>query len=338
MINSRQNDIPKTVFVSYSSKDAETVSRVLKVLDEIDVAYWKAPEMIPAGSNYAREIPTAIEGCQIFLLLLSKVAQESIWVEKEVDTAVCNRKVIIPIQLDNEPLNSMYRFYLNNVQMIMAGNNWDMAMEELKKQISLLLGLEPDSRRVGQAERIGNALRNKKNAALKNESDRKTVDDEYSVLKLGGSEESAANKNTDSAAERHRKKRADAFSWNPEPTECEHCGGEVYREDKGVYRCKSCGKHTYDYYYKVRNYLEKNGSAPAVIIAKETGVPRKVIDNFFRDEYLEIPSFSTIRLSCARCGAPIRTGTLCDKCKLITPASSTEPRGEWRSSVVKRRR
>jgi hypothetical protein len=51
------------------------------------------------------------------------------------------------------------------------------------------------------------------------------------------------------------------------------------------------------------------------VIARETGVPREAVDHFLRQEFLEIPKLAPERLSCQQCGAPIRTGYLCDKCK-----------------------
>ena len=84
----------KTVFISYSSKDREFVKQLVQTLKAMGIVCWVAPEMIPAGSSYAREIPKAIRECEVFLLLLSKTSQDSIWVEKETDSAISNRKNI----------------------------------------------------------------------------------------------------------------------------------------------------------------------------------------------------------------------------------------------------
>ena len=108
----------KSVFISYSSKNKELVHKIVRVLEHIGVSYWKAPDMIPVGSNYAREIPRAIRECDLFLLILSKESQESVWVEKEVDSAICYKKNIVPFKIDDTPMNDTFSFYLNNVQMI----------------------------------------------------------------------------------------------------------------------------------------------------------------------------------------------------------------------------
>lgn len=106
------------VFISYSTRDSQIVDEIVKSLIYNNITYWKAPERIPAGSNYAKEIPKGIRECEVFLLLLSNASQNSIWVEKELDMAVGMGKKIIPVRLDDTPLSDSFRFYLNNVQFI----------------------------------------------------------------------------------------------------------------------------------------------------------------------------------------------------------------------------
>lgn len=106
------------IFISYSSKDIMYVNQIVKTFDQVGVKYWKAPELIPAGSNYAKEIPRAINDCDVFLLVLSATSQKSIWVEKEIDMAICCRKHILPIKIDESELSDMFKFYLNNVQVL----------------------------------------------------------------------------------------------------------------------------------------------------------------------------------------------------------------------------
>lgn len=125
----------KNVFISHSSKDILYVQGIIAILNELGISYWKAPEMIQAGSSYAKEIPKAIRECDIFLIMLSKASQQSIWVEKELDSAINNRKIIIPIIVDNEPLNDIYKFYLNNVQMISYGLEKEEIINLLKERL-----------------------------------------------------------------------------------------------------------------------------------------------------------------------------------------------------------
>lgn len=257
----------KMVFISYSSKDNLYADGIVTILKELDVPYWKAPEMIPAGSNYAKEIPKAIRECDSVLLLISKDSQESIWVEKELDSAVNNRKNIVPIRIDEEPLNDMYQFYLNNVQMIPYGLDKEKLMEQLKEHFD---SLDTDTQ-----------------------------------------------PNPEDVARRAGIRRQNIFTPNKAPLECKYCKGALKEVSRGVYSCLQCGKENYDYFQTIKQYLQEKGSATAIEIERATGIPRKTVDHFFKEGYLEIPKLDAYRATCQRCGAKIRTGTLCDNCNRI---------------------
>ena len=69
-----------------------------------------APYSIPPGSDYGSEIPPAIKNCDVFVLVLSYASQDSVWVPKEVDMALSNRKPIIPVHIDNSDINDSFDF------------------------------------------------------------------------------------------------------------------------------------------------------------------------------------------------------------------------------------
>ena len=329
----------KYVFISYSSKDRKIVNEILQILEGMGISYWKAPEMIPAGSNYAREIPRAIQACEIFLLFLSASSQQSIWVEKEVDSAVRHRRTLIPIQIDDAPLSEMFLFYLNNVQMISYSESPKDAIAELKSQLRQLVSCQKSGTGTEQIsyfqrddQRQTNASGKQRQSDDSKEIDRKSVEKLPAVWKetqvLSGKKVSEAenvlseksqkklgNLNSKNRA-KGRSGRLNALSMNRVPVECRYCGDKGLQQlALGLYRCKHCGGDNFDDFQTVRNYLEQHGPSSAVLIEKETGVPRNVIEYFFEQEYLEIPSLSDVRLSCRRCGGPIRTGSLCEDCK-----------------------
>jgi len=262
----------KKVFISYSSNNYIEAEAIKKLLEEEGISYFKAPEMIPAGSNYAREIPKAIAACTIFLILISKDSQNSMWVEKELDCAMNQKKKIVPVMLDQMPLNDVFRFYLNNVQM--------MAYVEPKNETGYAL-----------MARIGALLNEDK--SFKEESG---LSDEEKIIK-------------------EETRRLNAVSTNQIPVECNSCGSGLRLKYRGSYECVSCGRMHYDSYQTIRNYLNGNGPKTMVQIAAATGIPRKTIEYFLRDERLEIPMDSAAFLRCEKCGANIRTGVLCDRCK-----------------------
>ncbi len=232
----------KTVFISYSSCDELFVKRIIEMIEKAGLSYWKAPEMIPAGSNYAREIPKAIQKCDVFLLVVSKGSQESIWVEKEVDSAINYRKTIVPVRIDDEPLNDMYRFYLNNVQMLSFVDE----KEKFYKYLEGVASPMPESR-----------------------IERPTSDAYMEPRK-----ESIRIQN--------------AFTLNKAPVECGHCQGALERVSDGIYQCVVCGRENYDYLQTVKRYLQDRGPTNAVIISRDTGVPKSAIDYFLKEEYISV--------------------------------------------------
>ena len=315
----------KSVFISYSSKDIKYIGKLTRMLDKMGISYWIAPDQIPAGSNYAREIPNAIKNCEVFLLVLSKSSQESIWVEKELDSAIYYRKKVIPFQIDSAPLNDLFRFYLSTVQIIACDRGAQMAIDTLKnylcqyiprentKSAEMSVEKKPEEKKIVQEK----PAEEKHSASLRKEAvqarDSKQQSQEEAITKL-------------------QRKRSNLLNQNQTPVVCEYCGGDLKAISRGVYLCKQCGKESYDSYQKIRRYLEKYGAATASTIARETGVSRGVIEQYLRDEYLEIPKLSLERLSCSNCGAPIRTGTLCEICKKLLKRERVEVTGKWRST------
>lgn len=78
---------------------------------------------------------------RLFLLVLSKCAQESNWVPKELDLAITYNKVIIPFQIDDEMLTKPFNFRLTNVQRIEAFHNLEQAYDQLLGRIGVQTGL-----------------------------------------------------------------------------------------------------------------------------------------------------------------------------------------------------
>lgn len=239
-------------FISYSSKDSLFIADLVNILKGYNIAYWKAPEMIPAGSNYAREIPKAIRDCDVFLLVISEASQDSIWVEKEVDVAICYRKKIIPIKIDNVPLSDMYRFYLNNVQIVdvCVKPNEPIPRQEQEKLQAVFMQYMNDN----------------------HNKDSKKQDEKPDILQQD------MQKAVDT--------RSNALRINKIPLQCEYCGGPLGQSALGVYKCMKCGRENYDDFRKIRNFLEQVGAAPAAVIAKNTGVSMKTIEYFRKNDFI----------------------------------------------------
>ena len=67
-----------------------------------------APESIPDVSSYLKEIPKAIENCDVLLVLISSDSQDSDWVKSEIDNAKRKKKYIYPIRIDDSVINQEF--------------------------------------------------------------------------------------------------------------------------------------------------------------------------------------------------------------------------------------
>lgn len=130
----------KDVFISYKAEEAEEATWVKSVLESNGISCWMAPACIPGGSSYAIEIPQAIKGSKVFVLILSSKAQSSRWVSRELDLAINEGKIVMPFMLENCELKDDFNFYLTAVQRYTAYENKAAAIEKMLKEIKALIG------------------------------------------------------------------------------------------------------------------------------------------------------------------------------------------------------
>ena len=135
----------KEIFISYSTIDIAQAETVRNVLEKNGLSCWMAPRDIPGGSNYTKEIPIAIRNCTVFVLILSKSAQGSQWVLKELDSAVNCGKVILPFMLEDCILNDEFNFLLTGAQRYAAYQKSAEAMETLISRIRGILNTQPST-------------------------------------------------------------------------------------------------------------------------------------------------------------------------------------------------
>ncbi|MGN0267593.1 MAG: toll/interleukin-1 receptor domain-containing protein [Lachnospiraceae bacterium] len=123
------------IFISYSSLDYVMAGHIREILQKNDISCWMEPESIPGGSDYAHEIPAAIESCDYFLLVLSKNSQDSIWVPKELDLAIDAKKMVFPIHIDLSSLKPHFKLRLSNVQCMDAAMSVEDVLDRVVQRI-----------------------------------------------------------------------------------------------------------------------------------------------------------------------------------------------------------
>lgn len=114
------------VFISYSSRQLKEATVIRDALLQVGISCWMAPDSIPKGSQYWKEIPIALANTKVLVLLLTPDAESSLWVPKELNTAIENRNVIIPFQPFDYPNGTAFRFILSDIQILRA---WEFPEE-----------------------------------------------------------------------------------------------------------------------------------------------------------------------------------------------------------------
>jgi hypothetical protein len=89
--------MPKDIFISYSRRDQEFVTRLASDLDAQVAGVWFDQSAIQLGEKWHDEIMEGIRDCKAFILVLSPDAVESKYVREEVNKALELGKVIFPI-------------------------------------------------------------------------------------------------------------------------------------------------------------------------------------------------------------------------------------------------
>ncbi|OUP28098.1 toll/interleukin-1 receptor domain-containing protein [Faecalibacterium sp. An192] len=130
----------ESVFISYSSKDFHKVRAIKEILEYNGISCWMAPQSIPTGSSYAKEIPVAIKSCKVFLLMVTSSAQQSQWVPKEMSLALTQSKCVIPFVLEDCTLTDVFNFFLTDVQRYYAFEISSDALKDLIDKIKLECG------------------------------------------------------------------------------------------------------------------------------------------------------------------------------------------------------
>ena len=120
------------MFISHASQDARTAQKICDSLEQRSVSCWIAPRDVSPGTRYGEEIIRAIEKAEVLVVLLSKHANMSNAVANEVERAFSNKKLIIPLRLQDVKPSSALEFFVGQAQWI---DMWDGPAEEKIDQL-----------------------------------------------------------------------------------------------------------------------------------------------------------------------------------------------------------
>jgi hypothetical protein len=102
------------VFISYSRKDSDFVSRLERALAPFSIPLWRDIHSIPGGAQWYQRIQQGLKASYALLYIDTPAADESVWVGKEFLYAMNLKLPIIPVRQDERFL-SMRTIDLNPV-------------------------------------------------------------------------------------------------------------------------------------------------------------------------------------------------------------------------------
>ena len=89
------------VFICHSSKDKAVADAVCATLEQQRVRCWIAPRDIGPGAEWGEAIVSAIQSSRVMVLIFSESANESPQIRREVERAVHNKVVIVPMRIED---------------------------------------------------------------------------------------------------------------------------------------------------------------------------------------------------------------------------------------------
>ena len=95
---------------------------------------------------------------------------------------------------------------------------------------------------------------------------------------------------------------------------CKSCG-RIFNYVSGPVICPICKESAEAKFQEVKDYIRENKGASINEVAEACDVDPAQIRQWLREDRLEVTPDSAITLSCDNCGASIRSGKFCEKCK-----------------------
>ncbi len=95
---------------------------------------------------------------------------------------------------------------------------------------------------------------------------------------------------------------------------CRKCG-RIFNYVSGPPICVQCREELEAKFQEVKKYIQDHAHASIPEVAEACDVSPNQIQQWLRDERLQLAEGSGITLHCENCGASILSGRFCDKCK-----------------------
>jgi len=115
----------RDLFVCHSSDDASVASEIVNSLEARGITCWIAPRDVKPGAVYADSLYYAIEKALVFAVLMSRAANASTHVARELEIADQMKKRVVPVRLEEFESTGGFCYYTRAAHFY----RWSHALE-----------------------------------------------------------------------------------------------------------------------------------------------------------------------------------------------------------------
>jgi hypothetical protein len=134
------------VFLSYSSKDKTWADAACAVLERHRVRCWIAPRDITPGDEWGAAIMKGLNGSRIMVLIFSGHANASEQVRREVERAISQGMIVLPVRVEDVLPDGAMEYALGNRHWLDAFTPpVEQQLEKLAQSVKTLLGDDDES-------------------------------------------------------------------------------------------------------------------------------------------------------------------------------------------------
>jgi hypothetical protein len=106
------------VFISHAFVDAGVAGRVCASLEAAGTRCWIAPRDIRPSEPWAAAIARGINESRALLVLVSRAANDSVQIVREVDLAAGARKALIGVRIEDVQPSPGLNYFLSSIQQV----------------------------------------------------------------------------------------------------------------------------------------------------------------------------------------------------------------------------
>lgn len=106
------------IFISHASEDRDVADRIAAKLNAAGITYWLAYEQIELGDWFVPRVRDAIKSAKAIVVIVSRAAEQSGWVVRELGYAVERTRPMLPFKIEEFEVSDDFLFLLFGHQIL----------------------------------------------------------------------------------------------------------------------------------------------------------------------------------------------------------------------------